>query len=239
MRRSVRVWLHGLGATAIAGSANGVITGLAAIGIDPDHFNMQGGLGNTFLLAGASALLAGFVAAAYYLKQSPLPPLEGKPPSATKRLLVVLLLCSASAWGAQRAVVWTATVTAVDEQNNAVYIEFFKDGLSHVPPVAYPIPANGMTGVRVIVRDEIKRLDAKDQRPAIVKGPVLPAADDPAPPPPPAPTQDELDRAAFGEKVQRLERLRRVLPASDTDLRALEAEVAADIKLHPEWEKEL
>jgi hypothetical protein len=148
----------------------------------------------------------------------------------------VLLLCSASAWAQRTPPAWTASVT--DFNADFVFIEYQKNGVRHFAE-RYPIPANGMAGVRVIVRDEIKRLDAKDAASPIVRGPVTPAPDAEPPPPPPEPTQDELDRATFAAKVDRLERLRRVLPASDTDLRALEAEVAADIKLHPEWESEL
>ena len=36
---SVELWLKGLAAAAIAGAASGVITGFAAVGIDPEHFN--------------------------------------------------------------------------------------------------------------------------------------------------------------------------------------------------------
>ena len=37
-----QVWWRGLVAAAIAGGANGVITGFAAVGIDPQHFNLAG-----------------------------------------------------------------------------------------------------------------------------------------------------------------------------------------------------
>jgi len=81
MTHSVEVWIRGLAAALISGGANGIITGFAAIGIAPEHFNLKGGLGDTFQLAGVSALMAGSLGLAYYLKQSPLPPEE--PPSAT------------------------------------------------------------------------------------------------------------------------------------------------------------
>jgi hypothetical protein len=67
---SFEVWAKGLVAAAIAGAANGVITGFAAVGIDPGHFNLQAGLRSTLALAGVSAVIG----AAAYLKQSPLPP---------------------------------------------------------------------------------------------------------------------------------------------------------------------
>ena len=67
------LWLKGLVAAAIAGAANGVITGLAAVGIDPAHFNLQAGLKSTLAIAGVSALMSGIIGVAAYLKQSPLP----------------------------------------------------------------------------------------------------------------------------------------------------------------------
>lgn len=70
---SVEVWGKGLVAAAIAGAANGMTTGLAAVGIDPGHFNLQSGLRATLAVAGASALMSAVVAVAAYLKQSPLP----------------------------------------------------------------------------------------------------------------------------------------------------------------------
>ena len=68
-----QTWLKGIAATAIAGSANGVITGFAAVGIDPKHFNLQAGLGSTLAIAAVSALMSGIIGVAAYLKQSPLP----------------------------------------------------------------------------------------------------------------------------------------------------------------------
>ena len=67
------IWLRGVFAAAIAGGANGVITGFAAVGIDPSHFNLQAGLRATLGIAGASALMSAIIGVAAYLKQSPLP----------------------------------------------------------------------------------------------------------------------------------------------------------------------
>jgi hypothetical protein len=67
------LWAKGLAAATIAGAANGVITGFAAVGIDPDHFNLQAGLKSTLAIAGVSALMSALIGAAAYLKQSPLP----------------------------------------------------------------------------------------------------------------------------------------------------------------------
>jgi hypothetical protein len=68
------IWLKGMLAAAIAGAANGIITGFAAVGIDPAHFNLQAGFRNTLAIAAVSAGMSGIIAVAAYLKQSPLPP---------------------------------------------------------------------------------------------------------------------------------------------------------------------
>lgn len=67
------IWLRGMLAAVISGGANGVITGFAAIGIDPTHFNLAAGFVHTLSLAGVSALMSGIIGVAAYLKQSPLP----------------------------------------------------------------------------------------------------------------------------------------------------------------------
>jgi hypothetical protein len=67
------IWLRGIGAAGIAGGANGVITGFAAVGIDPAHFNLQAGLHSTLAIAAVSALMSAIIGVAAYLKQSPLP----------------------------------------------------------------------------------------------------------------------------------------------------------------------
>ena len=71
--RNWQLWLKGLVAAGIAGAANGVMTGFAAVGIDPQHFNLQAGLRDTLTIAAVSALMSAIVAVAAYLKQSPLP----------------------------------------------------------------------------------------------------------------------------------------------------------------------
>ena len=70
---NLELWAKGLLAAAIAGAANGVITGFAAVGIDPAHFNLQAGLRPTLAIAGMSAVMSGIIGVAAYLKQSPLP----------------------------------------------------------------------------------------------------------------------------------------------------------------------
>jgi hypothetical protein len=69
----VEVWGKGIAAAAIAGAANGIITGFAAVRIDPGHFNLQSGLRPTVAVAGASATMSAVIGVAAYLKQSPLP----------------------------------------------------------------------------------------------------------------------------------------------------------------------
>ena len=66
-------WLRGIAAAGIAGGANGVITGFAAVGIDPAHFNLQTGLHSTLAIAAVSAMMSAIIGVAAYLKQSPLP----------------------------------------------------------------------------------------------------------------------------------------------------------------------
>jgi hypothetical protein len=67
------LWLKGMLAAGIAGAANGIITGFAAVGIDPSHFNLQAGFHNTLAIAAVSAGMSSIIAVAAYLKQSPLP----------------------------------------------------------------------------------------------------------------------------------------------------------------------
>jgi len=50
-----------------------VITGFAAVGIDPNHFNLQAGLKPTLAIAAVSAIMSALIGVAAYLKQSPLP----------------------------------------------------------------------------------------------------------------------------------------------------------------------
>ena len=49
------------------------MTGLAAVGIDPQHFNLQAGLGATARIAAAAALINAVIGVAAYLQKSPLP----------------------------------------------------------------------------------------------------------------------------------------------------------------------
>lgn len=60
-----KTWFKGLVSAAIGGAANAV----TVIVIDPVQFNFQDGLGKL----GAVAIVSAIVAAALYLKKSPLP----------------------------------------------------------------------------------------------------------------------------------------------------------------------
>ncbi len=67
------LWLKGILAAAISGAAGGVLTGLAAVGIDPQHFNLQSGIGATMRIGAAAALINAVIGVAAYLQKSPLP----------------------------------------------------------------------------------------------------------------------------------------------------------------------
>ena len=67
------IWLQGVLAAAISGAAGGVLTGFAAVGIDPQHFNLQAGMGSTFRIGEAAALINAVIGVAAYLQKSPLP----------------------------------------------------------------------------------------------------------------------------------------------------------------------
>jgi hypothetical protein len=73
MMTRVEIWLKGLLAAAISGAAGGVLTGLAAVGIDPQHFNLKTGIGATFRIGVAAALINAVIGVAAYLQKSPLP----------------------------------------------------------------------------------------------------------------------------------------------------------------------
>ena len=67
------LWLKGILAAAISGAAGGVLTGFAAVGIDPQHFNLQTGMSATLRIAAAAALINSVIGVAAYLQKSPLP----------------------------------------------------------------------------------------------------------------------------------------------------------------------
>lgn len=70
---NMRVWMKGIAAAAISGGANGIVTGFAAIGIDPNHFNLDAGMHHTLQIGGISAAISSVLGVALYLRQSPIP----------------------------------------------------------------------------------------------------------------------------------------------------------------------
>jgi hypothetical protein len=71
--KQIEIWLKGLLAAAVSGGAGGVLTGFAAVGIDPHHFNLQSGIGATLRIGAAAALINAVIGVAAYLQKSPLP----------------------------------------------------------------------------------------------------------------------------------------------------------------------
>lgn len=71
--KQFELWIKGVVAAAISGGAGGVLTGFAAVGIDPQHFNLQGRTGATLRIAVAAALINAVIGVAAYLQKSPLP----------------------------------------------------------------------------------------------------------------------------------------------------------------------
>jgi hypothetical protein len=69
----MQIWLRGIVAAAISGAAGGVLTGFAAVGIDPQHFNLAAGIGATMRIGAAAALINAVIGVAAYLQKSPLP----------------------------------------------------------------------------------------------------------------------------------------------------------------------
>ena len=69
----LHIWLKGILAAAVSGAAGGVLTGFAAVGIDPQHFNLQAGMGATLRIGAAAALINAVIGVAAYLQKSPLP----------------------------------------------------------------------------------------------------------------------------------------------------------------------
>jgi hypothetical protein len=69
----VEVWLKGIAAAAVSGGAGGILTGFAAVGIDPQHFNLQSGASATLRMGVAASLINSVIGVAAYLQKSPLP----------------------------------------------------------------------------------------------------------------------------------------------------------------------
>jgi len=61
-------WLMGIFRSVIGGGANGVIAGIAAMGLDPMQFNLSAGLGKELEMFGVSFFLAALVGMFTFLK---------------------------------------------------------------------------------------------------------------------------------------------------------------------------
>jgi hypothetical protein len=75
---SFSIWLRGLIAAFVGGGSGSVTTGLASMGIDPEHFNLNSGLHHILDLMAAVFLINGLVSACLFLKQSPIPAAHGE-----------------------------------------------------------------------------------------------------------------------------------------------------------------
>ncbi len=67
------VWIAGLLSAFLSGGAGAVTSGLSAIIIAPDKFNLQDGLRHTLTLMGTNFLVAGLFGFFTRLQKSPLP----------------------------------------------------------------------------------------------------------------------------------------------------------------------
>ena len=69
----MHIWIRGIMAAAISGASGGVLTGFAAVGIDPQHFNLQAEIGATLRSGMAAAVINAVIGVAAYMQKSPLP----------------------------------------------------------------------------------------------------------------------------------------------------------------------
>jgi hypothetical protein len=66
-------WLHGIIAAFLAGGASAAASGISAMVIAPDKFNVGANLGNTLKLIGTSFVISGLFGVFQRLSKSPLP----------------------------------------------------------------------------------------------------------------------------------------------------------------------
>lgn len=69
-----RIWLHGLAAAFIGGGASAVSGGFANSIVDPEHFNVHGGLAHLGEVMAVTFVVSAILSVMGYLKQSPIPP---------------------------------------------------------------------------------------------------------------------------------------------------------------------
>lgn len=73
MTEKTKLWIRGGLAGTISGAAGGVVTAFAAIGIDPEHFNLTVGFRHVLQIALVSCVMHAILGVAMYLQKSPLP----------------------------------------------------------------------------------------------------------------------------------------------------------------------
>lgn len=78
-----RAWRYGLVSAAIGGGASSIHTAIAMLVAAPKELNFNEHLGKTLVTILAIGIVNAVMFAAAFLKQSPLPPLEGKEESTT------------------------------------------------------------------------------------------------------------------------------------------------------------
>lgn len=107
MTLNQRKWWYGLAAGFLGGMWASIDSGMALMLIAPKEFNPDAGLAKTLLAMAVLGVLAGGKVAVAYLKQSPMPPLEGDTEPATKptnhimKILLILSLCLAAVFVAK------------------------------------------------------------------------------------------------------------------------------------------
>ena len=76
MKTTTEKWLYGLGAATIGGGAQAIVSGLTGMGFAPDKFNFTNAAGVWHLLGlrFVNFVFSAILSAAFYLRQSPLPP---------------------------------------------------------------------------------------------------------------------------------------------------------------------
>lgn len=73
MNKGTSVWLSGLLAALIGGSAEAVFAGLGVVVLAPEKFEVGPVLWKTLIVLTVLSVLSGIKSAAFYLKQSPVP----------------------------------------------------------------------------------------------------------------------------------------------------------------------
>lgn len=80
-------WIYGLINAAIGGGAGAIVSGVSSMGFAPDKFNLTdwNGILRLLGLMAVNFLFSAILSIAFYLKQSPLPPLSTETTETTYR----------------------------------------------------------------------------------------------------------------------------------------------------------